>query len=118
MPRRVTSLVLAVAAWCAWAAAPPAALAAPARTCRTDVARIARLQVVALRRTPAAGAVTCRRANAVARAWMERFAVHRSARRIAVAGVDYACTRAPTATRNTRCDGGGSRVAFAAPLGD
>jgi hypothetical protein len=64
-----------------------------------------------------AGNLTCQQANAVGDVWMLRFDAREQIGAFKVSSVQYRCRIVQTLPRNMQCDGGGTRIQFAAPTG-
>jgi hypothetical protein len=93
------------------------AVPAKALGCKSVTSGISSLTIAKLGAKQASGAYGCQTANAVANTWALRFEAREQVQRFSVDNVRYTCKLVPTLPANTQCDGGGTRVKFAAPTG-
>lgn len=93
---------------------------APLRSlaCKSSTPKdIAYLSIAKVGSAQAQGAFSCQQANAVGQTWALRFNAGESVLAFSVNDVSYSCKVVPVVPQNFRCDGGGTRVRFAAPTG-
>jgi hypothetical protein len=93
--------------------------AVPARAlgCKSVTKGISSLTIAKLGSKQARGAYGCQTANAVGNTWALRFEAREQVQTFSVNGIAYKCKLVPTLPQNMQCDGGGTRVKFAAPTG-
>jgi hypothetical protein len=85
--------------------------------CKSVTGGITHLSISKLGSRQARGAYGCQQANAVGDTWMLRFSAGEQVESFSVSNVSYTCKLVPTLPQNTQCDGGGTRIKFAAPSG-
>jgi hypothetical protein len=93
------------------------AVPAKALGCKSVTKGISSLTIAKLPTKQAPGAYGCQTANAVSNTWALRFEAREQVQTFSVNNVRYTCKLVPTLPANTQCDGGGTRVKFAAPTG-
>jgi hypothetical protein len=93
------------------------AVPAKALGCKSVTKGISSLTIAKLGAKQARGAYGCQTANAVSNTWALRFEAREQVQTFSVDNVRYTCKLVPTLPANTQCDGGGTRVKFAAPTG-
>jgi len=93
--------------------------AVPARAlgCKSVTKGISSLTIAKLGSKQARGAYGCQTANAVGNTWALRFEAREQVQTFSVNGIAYRCKLVATLPQNMQCDGGGTRVKFAAPTG-
>jgi hypothetical protein len=93
------------------------AVPAQALRCASVTRNISHLSIAKLAGRQARGAYGCQQANAVSNTWALRFEARMQVQSFTVNDIAYRCKLAPTVPQNTQCEGGGTRVKFAAPTG-
>ena len=93
------------------------AVPAQALGCKSVAKNITHLAISKFGSKQARGAYGCQQANAVGETWALRFNAGEQVESFSVSNVSYKCKLVPTLPQNTQCDGGGTRIKFAAPTG-
>jgi hypothetical protein len=86
------------------------------KPCKSVTGGISYLRIGAIGAYKASN-LTCQQANAVGDTWMLRFNAREQIGAFKVSSVQYRCRIVPTLPSNMQCDGGGTRIQFAAPTG-
>ena len=90
------------------------AVPAQALRCASVTRTISHLSISKVAGRQARGAYGCQQANAVSNTWALRFEARMQVQSFTVDDIAYRCKLAPTVPQNTQCEGGGTRVKFAA----